>query len=87
MNAIFAETLKKLRVEKGLSQKDLANQIYVTRSTVARWENGSRLPDASMISRLSNCLNVDIQNRLQLSSLGNRHFYPRTSWRVDCYVR
>ena len=53
MRVIFADILKKLRAEKGLSQRELAERLFVTRSTVARWENGSRLPDASMISRLS----------------------------------
>ena len=60
MSKLFAETLKKLRTEKGLSQRELAERVYVTRSTVARWENGSRLPDAMMISRLSLCLGKDV---------------------------
>jgi two-component SAPR family response regulator len=34
--------------------------MFVTQSTVARWENGSRLPDAEMIARLSDCLSVDV---------------------------
>ena len=60
MGMLFAETLKKLRKQSGLSQKDLATRVYVTRSTVARWENGSRLPDADMLSRLSACLDIDV---------------------------
>ena len=60
MNARFADTLKKLRAENGLSQRELGKQIYVTRSTIARWENGSRLPDAVMMSRLAQCLGVDV---------------------------
>ena len=44
MRVIFADILKKLRAEKGLSQRELAERLFVTRSTVARWENGSRLP-------------------------------------------
>lgn len=34
--------------------------MYVTRSTIVRWETGYRLPDAAMISRLSEVLGVDI---------------------------
>lgn len=68
MNTYFAETLRKLRIEKGLSQKVLANQIYVTRSTVARWENGSRLPDASMISRLASCLDIDVNTLMNAAA-------------------
>ena len=59
MHALFAETLRNLRAESGLSQRELANRVYVTRSTVARWENGSRLPDAAMISRLARFFGVD----------------------------
>ena len=64
MSMLFAETLKKLRAEKGLSQRDVAEQVYVARSTVARWENGSRLPDAAMLSRLSACLDIDVSTLL-----------------------
>lgn len=60
MSLLFAETLKKLRMEKDLSQRELAELLFVTRSTVNRWENGSRLPDAAMLSRLSHCLDVDV---------------------------
>ena len=60
MNMQFAETLKKLRTEKGLTQRDLAERLYVTRSSVNRWENGSRLPDAAMIVKLSELFDVDI---------------------------
>lgn len=59
-NTIFAENLRKLRIKKGLSQAQLGEQLFVNRSTVARWENGSRLPDAVMISRLSGLLGVDV---------------------------
>ena len=64
MSLFFAETLKKLRTEKGLSQRELADQIFVTRTTVNRWENGSRLPDAAMLSRLSHCLDIDVNTLL-----------------------
>lgn len=60
MKLYFSDTLKRLRTEKELSQQELSDKMYVTRSTVARWEIGSRLPDAAMISRLSEVLGVDI---------------------------
>ena len=68
MGILFAETLKKLRTEKGLSQRDLAGRLFVTRSTVARWESGNRLPDAAMISRLSQCLGVDVNTLLSAAA-------------------
>lgn len=68
MNFLFAETLKKLREERGLSQKQLGQQMFVNHSTIARWENASRLPDATMILRLAKCLGVDANELLQLAT-------------------
>ena len=68
MNRLFAETLKKLRTDKGLSQRELAERMYVNRSTVARWESASRLPDAVMIARLSQCLGIDINTLLSAAA-------------------
>lgn len=67
-NMLFAKTLRNMRSEKGLSQRKLAEQMYVTRSTVARWEAGSRLPDATMIARLSRVLDVDIDTLLSAAA-------------------
>ena len=64
MNMLFAETLKKLRKERGLSQTQFGKKMFVNNSTVARWENGSRLPDAAMIARLSKALDVDVSTLL-----------------------
>ena len=60
MNQFFSETLRNIRTKKGLSQQALADKMFVTRSTVARWESGIRLPDAVMISRLSEVLGTDV---------------------------
>ncbi len=68
MGMLFAETLRKLRTERGLSQRELASRVFVTRSTVARWESGNRLPDAAMISRLSQCLDVDVNTLLSVAA-------------------
>lgn len=61
MNQYFSETLKKLRTKIGLSQQALAEKMYVTKATVSRWESGFRLPDAMMITRLSEVLGVDVK--------------------------
>ena len=59
MYTLFAETLRKLRIEKGLSQKQLGDMLFIDQSTVARWESGLRLPESMMIPRLVKCLGVD----------------------------
>lgn len=64
MSLFFSNTLKKLRNEKGLSQQELADRVYVTRSTIVRWETGSRFPDAAMVSRIAEVLGVDAYSLL-----------------------
>ena len=68
MNTLFAQTLKKLRKEKGLSQIQLGNLMFVNSSTITRWENGSRLPDATMITRLAMILEVDVGTLLSTAA-------------------
>ena len=68
MNTLFAETLKILRKEKELTQLQLATKLFVNPSTIARWENGSRLPDASMITRLARILETDIGTLLSAAA-------------------
>ena len=38
----------------------LANRMIVNKATISRWENGNRLPDAAMMTRLANVLEVDV---------------------------
>ncbi|MBQ6122634.1 MAG: response regulator [Clostridia bacterium] len=68
MTTLFAETLKKLRIERGLSQIQLGNLMFVNNSTVARWENGRRLPDAAMITRLARVLGVGVGTLLSAAA-------------------
>ena len=68
MSQRFADTIRQLRNDRGLSQIQLAEQMYVTRSTVARWESGSRMPDAVMVSRLAKCLGTNTETLFSLLS-------------------
>lgn len=45
--------LKKIRLENGLSQQNLADKIFVSRSAVAKWENGLGLPSEESLERLA----------------------------------
>lgn len=68
MDTPFGETLRRLRTERGLSQKQLGHQLFIDNSSITRWENGSRLPDATMISRLAKCLGVDANTLFDLAA-------------------
>ena len=59
MTTPFGETLRSLRIEKGLSQRQLADRLHVTRSSVANWEAGRRMPDAATVYQIAEALNAD----------------------------
>ncbi|SCW70447.1 Helix-turn-helix [Ruminococcaceae bacterium YRB3002] len=60
MSTSFADTLRRLRTEKGLSQQQLADMLFVDRSSVAHWESGRRIPDTMQITRISKTLDCDV---------------------------
>lgn len=60
----FAESLKKLRTDSNLSQQQLADKLFVNRSTITNWELGRRVPDATTIIRLAEILHVDVSELL-----------------------
>ena len=47
------EKLKELRVKTNLTQEDLANQIFVSRTLVSKWETGDRYPSKDNLARLA----------------------------------
>lgn len=49
----LGQKLKKLRFEKGLTQKDLADQLHVTFQTVSKWESDTNEPDIATLKELA----------------------------------
>lgn len=59
MSRSLAEELRIQRTNKHMSQQQLADKLFVERSTVASWETGRRVPDAVFLARISRCLDID----------------------------
>ena len=67
----IGERLKTLRIERGLTARDLADEIGVSYTTIYRWENGDRIPDGFNMGKLMNVLGVrmkDIISDIDLNS-------------------
>ena len=47
------DRLKELRANANLTQEDLANQIFVSRTLVSKWESGDRYPSKDNLARLA----------------------------------
>ena len=54
----FNERLKELRLKKGISQAELAKAIFVSRSAVAKWENGLGLPSETSLNLLAEYFSI-----------------------------
>ena len=53
----FSERLKELRIAKGLSQMQLANELHISQSAIAKWELEKTEPTASAIIAIASYFN------------------------------
>jgi methanogenic corrinoid protein MtbC1 len=60
----FGENIKKIRKDKKLSQKSVADQLGVGQTTIANYENDLRFPNPMVLSKLSDVLNVSVDELL-----------------------
>ncbi len=56
--------ISELRREKGLTQREVAENLGICAKTVSKWETGHGFPDVSLISKLSRIFQVDISKLL-----------------------
>lgn len=57
---LFAEQLKNFQKEKNISQEELAQQLFVSRQAISKWENGDTTPDLDNLVKLSEILKVSL---------------------------
>ena len=60
----IGEFLKELRLEKKLTQSELADKLFVSNKSVSRWERGSNLPDIDILIELSRLYGVGLEEIL-----------------------
>lgn len=63
---MFKDRLKELRKEHGLTQEELGKKIYVSRSTICKWEIGNGLPSEANLESLCELFNVSKEWLLDL---------------------
>lgn len=56
----LSETLQRLRKERGLSQEDVAEKLYVSRQSVSKWENGAAEPGVDNLKALAKLYGVTL---------------------------
>lgn len=60
----ISDKMRRLREEKKLTQKELAAKLYVTPSTISKWETGVAVPDIYAITRMSDVFGVPVTELL-----------------------
>lgn len=58
MFGVLGDRLKKLRLEKKLTQEELGKRINVTKVSISGYENGNRTPDTETLQKLADFFNV-----------------------------
>ena len=72
--------IKELRIQKVMTQKDLAEQINCTDKAVSRWETGRGIPEVSLLMPLAKALDVSV-NEL----LSGERFSLKTDDNIDAH--
>ena len=67
MGENFNDNLKEARLKRNLSQKEVADQIGVAKSTYSLYESGNREPSVQAIKKIADVLNVSADELLGLS--------------------
>lgn len=63
-NEKFGAFVSELRREKGMTQKDLAQRLFVSDKAVSKWERGLSLPDISLLQPMADILGVSVTELL-----------------------
>lgn len=67
-NNKIGKYIAKLRKKKGLTQQQLGDKLFVTDKAVSKWERGLSLPDITILEKLSETLDTDIYDILQMEN-------------------
>ena len=72
----FGALISELRKEKGYTQKELAQQLYVSDKAVSKWETGNSIPDTSLLIPLAELLGVSVTELLMCERVQGLHIVP-----------
>ncbi|MBQ3041334.1 MAG: helix-turn-helix transcriptional regulator [Clostridia bacterium] len=66
MEITLKDTLKKLRIEKGITQEALAKHLYISAQSVGKWERGEGYPDITLLPKIALFFDTTVDNLLGL---------------------
>ena len=63
-NKVMGNFIAEMRKEKGFTQKELAQSLYISDKAVSKWERGLSSPDISLLSTLAELLGISVSELL-----------------------
>ena len=60
----FNEKLQELRKQRGLTQEELAEVLYVSRTAISKWESGRGYPNIDSLKEISKYFSVSLDELL-----------------------
>lgn len=70
---VLAENLKRCRMEKGISQKTMAERMFLTPQAISKWERGQSTPDVAAVCAAAEILQVSVSRLLGISDPTKRY--------------
>ncbi len=80
MNLKLAETIRRLRKERGMTQNELADRLGVSYQAVSRWENESSYPDIKLLPAIAALFGITVDYLL-----GSGEKRAGREWWDSCY--
>ena len=62
----LSEKIQKLRKEHNLTQEQLAEQLFVSRTAVSKWETGRGMPSMESLQMIAKIFNITLENHFKM---------------------
>ena len=69
--------IKAVRKEKGLTQHEVAEMLFISDKTVSKWETGNGMPDVTLMLPLCNILGISVNELLSGERLNSDQYYKK----------
>ena len=85
---MISDRLKKLRLESGLTQQQVATELGVSQPNYRRWEAGERIPKHDTLVKLANYFQVSIDYLLENTDIrGINHFVDFEEYLREIHIQ
>lgn len=92
MNDTFSKNLRKLRLDKQMTQEQVADKLGVSAQSVSRWETGATFPDILLLPEIAKLYSVLVDDLYKEHAEGYENYAARlfavyeTTWKHEDFL-